>query len=245
MKNPLDFSGKTVLVVGGTTGIGNATARTFRDAGAKVWVWGTRPNAADYDKEEDSDLSGMIYQTMDATDYDRVREYQAEFDSLDVLVLSQGLVLYNRQEYEIDGFRRVVDVNLNSLMACAMRFHENLKNAGGSLIIVSSSAAFHATRGNPAYNASKTGAYGLCRTLAQAWAHQGVRVNGLAPGFIPTRMTAQTTENEKYKDAAMSRIPMGRFGTPDEMGSIALFLASPMSSYMTGQMLVADGGLLL
>ena len=120
-----------------------------------------------------------------------------------------------------------------------------LEASNGSVIIISSSAAFHATHGNPAYNASKAGATGLTRTLAQVMACKNVRVNAIAPGFIPTRMTKITTENELHRTNALQRIPMGRFGTPQEMSSIALFLASPLASYVTGQTILADGGLLL
>lgn len=245
MDYSIDFSGRTVLVVGGTSGIGNATAQAFRGQGATVHVWGTRPSREDYAGEEGSDLTGLTYAAMDVSDFDAVRTCQPGFDTLDVLVLCQGLVLYKKQEFEIEGFQKVLDVNLTSLMACATRFQPMLEASGGTLIIVSSTAAFHATRGNPAYNASKAGALGLTRTLGQAWAGKGVRVNGIAPGFIPTRMTRVTTEDEGRAQSAKQRIPMGRFGRPEEMAGIALFLASPLSGYVTGQTIIADGGMLL
>ena len=97
----------------------------------------------------------------------------------------------------------MLEVNLISLMACAAKFHPMLKAAKGSLIIVSSTAAYHATKGNPAYNASKTGAVGLTRTLAQAWAEDGIRVNGIAPGLVDTKMTKVTTANPKRLEGAI------------------------------------------
>jgi 3-oxoacyl-[acyl-carrier protein] reductase len=245
MDYSIDFARKTVLVVGGTSGIGNATAQAFCERGATVHVWGTRPRPEAYADEEGSNLTDLHYAQMDVSDFDAVKACAPPFETLDVLVLCQGLVLYKRQEFEIEGFKRVLDVNLTSLMACAMKFLPMLETAKGSLIVVSSSAAFHATRGNPAYNASKAGAMGLTRTLAQGWADRGVRINGIAPGFIPTRMTRVTTEDDARAEAARSRIPMGRFGTPEEMAGIALFLASPLSGYITGQTLLADGGMLL
>ncbi len=245
MDYTIDFKGKTALIVGGTSGIGNATAQAFRSKGADVFVWGTRATAKDYETEPTSDLEGLHYECMDVSQPDRVAAYVPPFAKLDILVLCQGLVLYGRKEFEIDGFRRVLDVNLTSLMSCATKFRDMLASTSGSLIIVSSSAAFHATRGNPAYNASKAGALGLTRTLGQAWAADGLRVNGIAPGFVPTRMTRVTTENESRSEAAKSNIPLRRFGTPEEMAAIALFLASPLSGYMVGQTLLADGGMLL
>ncbi|MEO0551373.1 MAG: SDR family oxidoreductase [Pseudomonadota bacterium] len=245
MDYELNFEGKTVLVVGGTSGIGNATAQAFRAKGAKVFVCGTRASADLYTDEPSSDLTGLHYSCLDVSQSQTVADFIPSFKTLDVLVLCQGIVLYDRKEFEIEGFKQVLDVNLTSLMSCALKFQPQLSQSNGSLIIVSSSAAFHATRGNPAYNASKAGALGLTRTLGQAWAKDGIRVNAIAPGFVPTRMTRITTENETRAEAAKSNIPLGRFGTPDEMAAIALFLASPMSGYIVGQTILADGGMLL
>lgn len=245
MQNPLDFTGKTVLVVGGSSGIGNATAQAYRAAGAKVYVWGTRPSAEDYHGQDGSDLTGLEYMQINVVDFDALESLKLPFDGLDVAVLSQGLVLYGKQEYTMAGFRKVVDVNLNGLMACALKLREPLKTQKGSLIVISSVAAFHATPGNPAYNASKTGAYGLTRTLALAWARDEIRVNGVAPGFVPTKMTSITTDNKDNSKAAKARIPIRRFGKPEEIAAISLFLSSPMAGYIVGQTLIADGGMTL
>jgi 3-oxoacyl-[acyl-carrier protein] reductase len=126
-----------------------------------------------------------------------------------------------------------------------MAFHDRLAEARGALNIVSSAAAYHSTKGNPAYNASKTGAVGLTRTLGEAWAPEGIRVNGIAPGLVDTKLTKVTTENPKRLEQARSRIPIGRLGTPADMGGAALFLASPFAGYVIGQTLIVDGGLVL
>jgi len=241
----LDFGGRTVLVVGGSSGIGNGIAQAFRARGASVHVWGTRASASDYRGEEGSDLDGLGYAQVDVSDFDAITRVQPAFERLDVLVLCQGIVLYRRAEFRIEGFRRVIDVNLNSLMACAEKFHPMLAATRGALITVSSTAAYHATVGNPAYNASKTGVLGLTRTLAQAWAGEGIRVNGIAPGFVATKMTKVTTDNPQRLQGALARIPMGRMGTPQDMAGVALFLASPLSAYVTGQTIPVDGGLIL
>jgi 3-oxoacyl-[acyl-carrier protein] reductase len=241
----LDFSGKTVLVVGGSSGIGNGIAHAFRDKGAAVHVWGTRASASDYSAAEGSDLTGLAYDRMDVSDFDAIEKYDAPFKSLDVLVLSQGTVIYQRGEFKMDGFQKVMDVNVNSLMACAIRFHDMLAASKGSLITVSSTAAFHSTRGNPAYNASKTGAVGLTRTLAEAWAKDGIRVNGIAPGLVDTKLTKVTTENPERLAGSLQGIPMRRLGTPADMAGVALFLASPLAAYVLGQTIPVDGGLIL
>ncbi len=241
----LDFNDRTVLVVGGSSGIGNGIAQAFRAHGAAVHVWGTRASASDYRKDEGSDLEGLGYAQVDVSDFDAIRRLEPGFERLDVLVLCQGMVIYKRGEFRIDGFRKVVDVNLNSLMACAEKFHPMLAASKGSLITVSSTAAYHATVGNPAYNASKTGAVGLTRTLAQAWAPDGIRVNGIAPGFVATKMTKVTTDNPERLKGALAGIPIGRLGTPQDMAGVALFLASPLSAYVVGQTIPVDGGLIL
>lgn len=243
--DPLDFSGRTVLVVGGSSGIGNGIAQAFRAQGAAVHVWGTRAAAADYGAEPGSDLAGLHYAQVNVADFAAVEAYAPPFPRLDVLVLSQGAVEYKRAEFKMPGFQRVLDVNLGSLMACATRFHDLLAAARGALIVVSSTAAFHSTRGNPAYNASKAGAVGLTRTLGEAWAADGIRVNGIAPGLVDTKMTKVTTDVPERLRGALARIPLGRLGTPQDMAGAALFLASPLSAYIVGQTLVVDGGLIL
>ena len=243
--NELDFSGRQVLVVGGSSGIGNGIAQAFRAKGANVAVCGTRASAADYSPDEGSHLEGLDYFQLDVSNAQAVEALQPTFAKLDVLVLAQGAVIYRRGEFEMDGFRKVLEVNLMSLMACATKFHAMLSASKGSLIIVSSTAAYHSTMGNPAYNASKTGAVGLTRTLGEAWAENGIRVNGIAPGLVDTKMTKATTSNPKRLEGALERIPLKRLGTPADMAGAALFLASPLSSYIIGQTIVVDGGLIL
>ncbi len=243
--NDLDFTGKIVLVVGGSSGIGNGIAQAFRKRGAEVHVWGTRPTAADYANEEGSDLSGLHYANVDASDFAKVASVTPGFSKLDSLILAQGIVIYKRGEYQMDGFQKVMDVNIGSLMACATKFHPMLKDSRGSLITVSSTAAFHATIGNPAYNASKAGAVALTRTLAVAWAGDGIRVNGIAPGLVDTKLTRVTTKNPERLAASLQGIPAKRLGTPEDMAGAALFLASPLSAYVYGQTIPVDGGLIL
>ena len=243
--NELDFGNRQVLVVGGSSGIGNGIAQAFRARGALAHVCGTRAAASDYAPGEGSHLEGLGYSQLDVGSAQAIETFSPPFDKLDVLVLAQGAVIYRRGEFEMDGFRKVLEVNLMSLMACATKFNPMLKQSRGSLIIVSSTAAYHSTMGNPAYNASKTGAMGLTRTLGEAFAEDGIRVNGIAPGLVDTKMTKVTTANPKRLEGALSRIPLRRLGTPQDMAGAALFLASPLSSYIVGQTIIVDGGLIL
>ena len=243
--NDLDFTGKTVLVVGGSSGIGNGVAQAFRERGAEVHVWGTRPNAEAYADEPGSDLTGLQYACVDVADRAQLDALQPAFDRLDAVILCQGIVRYAQQEFEREGWDAVMDVNLNSVMDCAMKFHSLLKDSQGSLVIMSSVAAFISVLGTPAYAASKAGAVALCKSLAEAWARDGIRVNGVAPGLVDTKLTKITTENEKRMAGALKAIPLRRSGEPSEIAGAVMFLASPLASYVLGQTLIVDGGMTL
>lgn len=243
--NELDFTGRNVLVVGGSSGIGNGVAHAFRTRGAQVCVWGTRASAADYAGVEGSDLTGLDYAGVDVGDPDQIAAAPEPFEGLDVLILCQGTVVYQRGEFEREGWDRVVAVNLDSLMHCARRFRPKLQESQGSIVIVSSISGLKANKGNPAYAASKAGAISLTKTLGQAWAPEGIRVNGLAPGLVDTKLTKVTTDVPKRREAALAGIPARRMGTPQDMAGAALFLASPLAAYVNGHTLVVDGGLSL
>ncbi|MGB3471288.1 MAG: SDR family oxidoreductase [Erythrobacter sp.] len=247
--NPLDFAldfrGKRVLVTGGSSGIGNGIAHAFANAGAEVIVTGTRPDEGDYLEAEDSDFTGLAYHQLDVMDRDAPAALADAIGPVDVLIQSQGIVRYGRKEFARQGWDDVVDVNLNSVMDVARAFHGGLAERSGTIIVVSSVAAFQSTLGNPAYGASKAGAASLVKSLGEAWARDGIRVNGIAPGLVPTKITAVTTQHPERLEATLKAIPMRRTGTPEDMAGVALFLASPLSAYMTGQTLVVDGGLTL
>jgi 3-oxoacyl-[acyl-carrier protein] reductase len=245
MTDPLDFTGKRVLVIGGSSGIGNGIAHGFRGRGASVIVTGTRPDFGDYLEAEDSDFTGLEYRQLGLTDRDAADRLAANLGPVDVLVLSQGTVRYGRQEFTREGWDAVVDINLNSVMDAARAFHPALAASKGAIIIVSSVAAFKSTLGTPAYAASKAGAASLTKTLGEAWARDGIRVNGIAPGLVPTKLTSVTTDHPDRLEATIKAIPLRRMGTPEDMAGAALFLASPLSAYITGQTLVVDGGLTL
>jgi 3-oxoacyl-[acyl-carrier protein] reductase len=241
----LDFTGKSVLVVGGSSGIGNGIAQAFRARGAAVHVWGTRASAADYAGEEGSDLTGLGYSQVDVSDPAAIKAAASPSGNLDVLIMSQGAVLYKRQEFQQAGWDKVMAINLDSVLHIAMRFHDELKASRGAVVVASSVASIRATMGTPAYAASKAGLTGLVRTLAQAWARDGIRINAFAPSLVDTKLTQVTMADPRRRETALKKIPAGRFGDMDDMAGVALFLASPLSAYVYGQTLVVDGGLTL
>lgn len=238
----LSLAGKRALVVGGSSGIGNGIAQLFRSQGATVRVWGTRSSAADYDGEKGSDLTGLDYEQIDVSDPASIENARDFPDGLDILVLAQGAVVYRRKEFEIETFRRVIDINLVSVMHCCTKFYPAIRERQGTIIVISSIGAYKSVVGNPAYAASKAGVVGLTRTLGDAWAREGVRVNGIAPGMIATKMTAVTTEHPDRLQAALDTISLGRLGLPEDVANAALYLASPLASYITGQTIIVDGG---
>lgn len=232
-------NGKHVLVTGGSQGIGHATARAFRDAGAAVTVTGTRAGFADYDEP----LSGVDYVQADLTHAAGRDAVAAAVARLDVLVNNAGRGAAN--EFDQSVFESVIDTNLNAVMDLSVRLHPHLKAAGGSIVNVGSLASFLAIREAPAYTASKAGLLGLTRALADKWAPDGVRVNMVAPGFIETRMTARSRADAGHEARLLRAIPMRRWGQPAEIAEAILFLASPAAGYITGQSLAIDGGLML
>jgi 3-oxoacyl-[acyl-carrier protein] reductase len=238
-RDALDFTGKTVLVTGGSSGIGNGIARCFRDCGAEVVITGTRASAADY---PDTDCADMRFFQLDVGDDAAVEAFDPGIDRLDVLVNSAGTVAYKRQEYEMPTFRKVMDVNIMGMMHMCTKFHPMLAETKGCIINVTSVASFRSTPGNPAYSASKGGGLTLTRTLANAWGRGGVRVNAILPGLVDTKLTKVTRDNPELYEASIKRTPLRRWGTPEEMGGVALFLASPLSAFVTGEGIVVDGG---
>ena len=243
--NELSFAAKKVLVVGGSSGIGNGIAQSFRARGASVHVWGTRHAVSDYAEITGSDLNGLEYTCVDVSNSDAVRSFVAPFDTLDVLVLCQGTLVFEPSEYEPTGWDRAIATNLNSVMYCAARFRGMLGRAQGSIIIVSSIGGFQSYVLNPGYCAGKAGAISLTKTLGRVWASENIRVNGIAPGLVDTKLTKQITESPEILAAFLRAIPVARPGLPQDIANAALFLASPMASYICGHTIIVDGGLSL
>ena len=232
-------TGKTILVTGGSQGIGLATATAFSALGASVHITGTRAAATDYD----DDLSGLIYHRADMASDDDRATLAGSVGDLDVLVNNAGTG--GSDEYTTAGFARILAINLTAVMDLSTRFHAGLAASKGSIVNVGSLSSFLALKETPAYTASKTGLLGLTRALADKWSGDGIRVNLVAPGFIATRMTSAMRIDSARESKLMRAVPMRRWGQPSEIADPILFLASPAASYITGQSLAIDGGLML
>jgi len=239
-----DFAGAHVLVTGGTSGIGAATAAAYRAAGAEVTITGTRGSAADYD----DDLSAYRYLQMDVEDGASIDAVATALPRLDVLVNNAGIALpsLGLDEYEPEIFARAVNMLLVGAFRMARRTVDLLAQSelvgGGSVIGIASMSSFFGIPIVPGYGAAKTGLLGLTRSLAVQWGPRNVRVNAVAAGITRSRMTAGTFASEEWTAPTLSRTPLGRLGEPDDIAGAILFLTSPGAKWITGQTLAVDGG---
>ena len=234
-----DFSGRTAFVTGGSGGIGSAIARGFRDAGAEVTITGTQGAADGYD----DDLSGMHYLRLDVADGDAVAALGAATPRLDALINVAGTIRPGgRSEYDPDAFAATVDVNLNGSFRCAKAFLPGLKETGGAIVNIASMTSYFGHPIVPGYSSSKGGVVSLTRSLAVAWAGRGIRVNAIAPGWIPTRLSSGAYEDAERNAEIVARTPLGRWAEADEMAGAALFLCSDAAGFITGATLPVDGG---
>lgn len=239
-----DYSGAHVLVTGGTSGIGAATAAAYREAGADVTITGTRGGPGDYD----ADLSGYHYLRMDVEDGESIDAVAAALPRLDILINNAGMALPSLgiDEYEPENFARAVNMLLVGAFRMARRTVDMIAASqlpgGGSVIGIASMSSFFGIPIVPGYGAAKTGLLGLTRTLAVEWGLRGVRVNAVAAGLTQSRMTAGTFEQEAWTAPTLARTPLGRLGEPEDIAGAVLFLTSPAASWITGQTLAVDGG---
>lgn len=236
MHSRFDFQGAEVLVVGASrAGIGAAIARAFQDAGARVAITGAEPEAAA------EDMARFAYTQLDVTDGAAVRDLAAGYARLDVLV-NCAAITARGEEMAPDFFAHVVNVNLHGTFRMAEAFHGQLKAAGGVLVNIASMYAMFGSPRNPAYGASKAAVVQLTKSLAVAWAGDGIRVNAVAPGFIVTQQSARSRTDPAHVAAVNLRTPMGRWGQPEDIAGPVLFLASDAAGFMTGTCLAIDGG---
>ncbi len=243
---------QVAFITGATAGIGKAIAELFVLQGAKVCILGTNEARGSQTAQKLNETAGSEVCLFVQTDVSKKAEVDAaieaahqKFSKIDILVNNAGITkdgLLMRMSEE--DFCRVLDVNLKSCFyTCQALMRPFMKAKKGTIINVSSVVGLMGNPGQTNYAASKAAMIGFSKSLAKEVASRNITVNCIAPGFIETDMTNALTDEQKKQ--AASHIPLGRMGSPQDIAHAALFLASPMASYITGQVLVVDGGLLM
>jgi len=228
---------KQALVTGGARGIGFGVAEALLAAGYAVTVTGLSPEEVAAVPARDH-LRAVV---LDVTDPVSADAALAGFDRLDALVNCAG-VLFRGQEYDMDVFQRVIDVNLTGTMRMCVGARPLLAKQGGAIVNTASMLSYFGGPLVPAYTASKGGVAQLTKALGVAWAEEGIRVNAVAPGWIATEVTRGIVEDPVRSAGILGRTPMKRWGEPSDIGDVVAFLCSDAARFMTGTVVPVDGG---
>jgi 3-oxoacyl-[acyl-carrier protein] reductase len=233
-----------VLITGGTAGIGKAIAKKCHEEGAKVVIFGRNQQRGE---EVIQELPGAEFYSVDVASYSDVEkaieQVLAKHGRVDVLVNNAGITRDNLMaRMKEEDWDIVVDTNLKSCFnTCKALYRPMLKARKGRIINISSVVGLTGNAGQINYSASKSGIIGFTKSLAKELASRNILVNCIAPGFIETEMTGAL--DDKRKEQVLGMIPLGRMGSGEEIANTVLFLASKMSTYITGQVITVDGGM--
>ena len=242
----IDLSGKSVLITGASSGIGAQTARTFHAAGAEVLI--NHPGLDDTNAAADQLVTELGERAAafaaDIADAEAAQWMMSEIASscggIDYLI-NNAAIIRDRTiaKMSLEEWRQVIDVNLSGVFHCC-KYGLEIMRDGGAVVSLGSISALQGFYGQSNYAASKAGVLSLTRVLSREAARRGIRANAIAPGVVDTSMAA--TIPEEVRDEMIKNVPLGRFGEPREIAEVALFLCSPMASYITGQTLEVNGG---
>jgi 2-dehydro-3-deoxy-D-gluconate 5-dehydrogenase len=232
-------------VTGGNGGIGLGMARGLAAAGAKVVVAGRNAQKSATAAKEIGGIAIEADMLKEADCRALVSKAVAQFGRLDILVNNAGINIRKQpQDYTLDEWRKVMDSNLTSAFVCSQAaYPEMVKNGGGKMINIGSMMSIFGASFTTAYAASKGGIVQMTRALACAWAKDNIQVNAVLPGWIDTDLTRGARQQvEGLNERVLARTPAGRWGTPDDLAGIAVFLSSNASDFLTGAAIPVDGG---
>jgi len=241
-----DLTGKVALVTGGNGGIGLGMAKGLADAGATVMVAGRdgdknkaavkalggKTSSIAADMAEESGVKTVVDATVQ------------KFGRLDILINNAGINIRKPpQDYALEEWHRVLNINLTSLFVACQAAYPHLKARGGKIINIGSMMSIFGASFAAPYGASKGGVVQLTKSLAAAWAAENIQVNAVLPGWIDTELTKGARQQVSgLHEKVLARTPAARWGTPQDMAGIAVFLASPASDFITGTAIPVDGG---
>jgi 3-oxoacyl-[acyl-carrier protein] reductase len=236
-----DYTDATVLVTGGTSGIGLACAQEYRDAGARVLITGRKANASDYD----TDLEGMEYRQLDVADREALFTLASSLTKLDILVNNAGGSQGN--EWEADSFDQSIGVNLSSVFhlssACKDLLAASTFPGGASVVGIASMTSYFGFEWTPGYGPAKAGLVQLMKTLGMSWGQEGIRANAVAAGLTRSGLTTPVLDSmPDMVEETLKRQGLKRTGEPRDIAAAVLFLTSPAAAWITGQTLPVDGG---
>lgn len=236
-----DYSGASVLITGGSNGIGRGIAKAYRDAGADVVITGRKASVDDYDH----DLSDFTYRQLDVDSQEALVQLAGDIDKLDILVNNAGGV--QEDEWGHGGFDQSLNVNLASVFhlssACKPLLEASNFTGGASVVGIASMSSYFGFEWTPAYGAAKAGLVQLVKTLGMSWGASGVRANAVAAGLTRSNLTAAVIDGmPEMVDGMFARQGLKRVGEPEDIANAVLFLTSPAASWITGQTLAVDGG---
>ena len=246
----LQLTGKTVLVTGGNSGIGLGMARALAKSGANVCIWGTNPKKNAAAEQEVSSFGTKCKSIIcNVSDENSVKnafseslELSGQIDVCFANAGSGGSAPFH--EFPTDLWRKVISINLDGTFFTFREAAKHMikKGQGGRLIATSSTAAIHGAPMSEAYAAAKGGILSMVRGLAVELARHRITANTIIPGWIDTDMTSRRVGDPKFEDRVMRRVPLRRWGTPEDFAGLAVYLASDASEYQTGEEFVVDGG---
>jgi 2-deoxy-D-gluconate 3-dehydrogenase len=247
LESQFSLNGKKALVTGSSKGIGASIAQALAHAGADIVLVGRTTESLEATKTAIVNIGRKVETILcDVSSNEAIKEAFENVATLKVDILINNAGSISRApaaEAQMEEWNRIIDTNLNSVFqisqACGRAM---IAQGNGTIINIASLLSFQGGISVPAYTASKHGVAGVTKALANEWGSRGVTVNAIAPGYISTDNTAALRADADRNASILARIPIGRWGNPDDIASVAVFLASPAARYINGEVLTVDGG---
>ncbi|MEJ6761333.1 MAG: SDR family oxidoreductase [Candidatus Planktophila sp.] len=247
LESQFSLSGRKALVTGASKGIGASIAEAIANAGADVVLVGRSEDSLRSIRQNIENLERNVEIVIcDVSSRDSIQSAFANINRLKVDILINNAGTISRApavETQINDWQRIIDTNLNSVFQISQACGKSmLERKSGSIINIASLLSFQGGINVPAYTASKHGVAGITKALANEWGGLGINVNAIAPGYISTGNTSALRADSDRNASILARIPLGRWGNPEDIASVAVFLSSPAARYINGEVLTVDGG---